>query len=119
MFTGTTTASLALVPSVESVTSLDIEPYLKEVTEPFFREAGILEKIDVRIGDAKEEMRVLASEGKQFDLVRHLGGFAISISNQIESFRYSSTQISRRISRTSTLLYPKKEKRLPYWLPEV
>lgn len=69
MFTGTTTASLALVPSVEHITALDIEPYLKEVTEPYFREAGILEKIDVRIGDAKEEMKTLANDGKQFDLV--------------------------------------------------
>lgn len=69
MFTGTTTAALALVPTVEHVTALDIEPLLKEVTEPYFREAGILKKIDVRIGDAKDALKTLAKELKQFDMV--------------------------------------------------
>ena len=67
MFTGTTTAALALVPTVEHVTTLDIEPYLKEVTEPYFREAGILDKIDVRIADAKEEISQNAKNCQSHD----------------------------------------------------
>lgn len=72
MFTGTTTVSLALVPSVEKVTALDIEPYLLEHNLPNFKEAGVAHKIDVRIGNALESLDKLEEEGASFDMVSFL-----------------------------------------------
>ena len=70
MFTGTTTVSLALVPGVEKVVSLELEGYLKEINTPFFEQAGVAHKIDVRIGDALASLDALAKEGVSFDMVR-------------------------------------------------
>ncbi|TCD70752.1 hypothetical protein EIP91_001781 [Steccherinum ochraceum] len=69
MFTGTTTVSLALVPSVDKVTALDIEIYLLEHNLPNFKEAGVASKIDVRIGNALETLDKLDEEGASFDMV--------------------------------------------------
>ena len=69
MFTGTTTVSLALVPSIEKVTALDIEPYLLEHNLPSFKEAGVADKIDVRIGNALQTLDQLEQEGASFDMV--------------------------------------------------
>ena len=71
MFTGTTTVSLALVPSVDKVTALDIEPYLLEHNLPNFKEAGVADKIDVRIGNAIESLEKLEQEGASFDMASH------------------------------------------------
>lgn len=70
MFTGTTTVSLALVPSVMKVVSLELEGYLKEINTPFFEQAHVAHKIDVRIGDALTSLDTLAREGATFDMVR-------------------------------------------------
>jgi len=69
MFTGTTTVSLALVPSVEKVVALEIEPYLVEFSRPYFQEAGVADKIDVRLGKALDSLEILEAEGASFDMV--------------------------------------------------
>ncbi|KAL0947353.1 hypothetical protein HGRIS_013470 [Hohenbuehelia grisea] len=69
MFTGTTTVSIASVPSVTRVVALDIEPHLETLVKPFFEEAGISHKIVVRIGDAAQSLRDLASSGEVFNMV--------------------------------------------------
>ena len=69
MFTGTTTAALALVPSVEKVVALELEAYLVQLVKPYFEEAGVSEKIEIRIGDAKSSLDKLSGEGAKFDMV--------------------------------------------------
>ena len=70
MFTGTTTVSLALLPSVKKVVSLELEGYLKVNNTPYFEKAGVAHKIDVRIGDALTSLDTLIKEGATFDMVR-------------------------------------------------
>ena len=72
MFTGTTAVSLALAPSVEKVTSLEIEPYLLEHNLPNFKEAGVEHKIDVLIGDAMGSLEKLDQEEASFDMASSL-----------------------------------------------
>ncbi|KAF7790653.1 hypothetical protein EIP86_001609 [Pleurotus ostreatoroseus] len=69
MFTGTTTVSLALLPSVKKVVSLELEGYLKVNNTPYFEKAGVAHKIDVRIGDALTSLDTLIKEGATFDMV--------------------------------------------------
>ena len=69
MFTGTTTVSLALLPTVEKVTTLDIEPYLRDFNMPHFQQAGVADKIDVVIGDALRSLDKLDQEKATFDMV--------------------------------------------------
>lgn len=69
MFTGTTTVSLALLPSVKKVVSLELEGYLKVNNTPYFEKAGVAHKIDVRIGDALSSLDTLVHEGAAFDMV--------------------------------------------------
>ncbi|TCD67499.1 hypothetical protein EIP91_012304 [Steccherinum ochraceum] len=69
MFTGTTTVSLALVPTVRKVTTLDIEPYLKDINVPYFVQAGVAHKIDIRIGDAMTSLDTLDQENASFDMI--------------------------------------------------
>ena len=56
MFIGTTTVSLALLPQVEKVVTMDIEPYLVELSSPWWEKAGVGHKIRTMI-DAKEGMK--------------------------------------------------------------
>ena len=70
MFTGTTTVSLALVPTVEQVVTLELEAYLEQTNRPFFVQAGVAEKIDIRIGEALSSLDGLSAEGASFDMVR-------------------------------------------------
>ena len=74
MFTGTSTAALALVPTVEKVVTLEIEGYLKEINTPYFEEAGVAHKIDIRIGDALTSLDSLIAQGATFDMVLHSWG---------------------------------------------
>jgi caffeoyl-CoA O-methyltransferase len=69
MFIGTTTVSLALLPQVEKVVTMDIEPYLVELSSPWWEKAGVGHKIRTMIGDAKEGMQKLRDEKQQFDFV--------------------------------------------------
>ncbi|GAA97257.1 uncharacterized protein L969DRAFT_69527 [Mixia osmundae IAM 14324] len=68
-FTGTTTVALALVSSVKHIVALEIEPYLKENNEPFFKEAGVADKVDMRIGDALKALDKLEEEQQSFDMI--------------------------------------------------
>ena len=70
MFTGTTTVTLAMVPTVEKVVALELEGYLKDWARPYFEQARVSDKIDVRIGDAVSSLRQLDEENASFDLVR-------------------------------------------------
>lgn len=69
MFTGTTTVSLALLPTVEKVTTLDIEPYLRDFNMPQFQKAGVADKIDILIDDALRSLDKLDKEMVSFDMV--------------------------------------------------
>ncbi|KAH8094911.1 O-methyltransferase-domain-containing protein [Cristinia sonorae] len=69
MFTGTTTISLAMLPTVEKVTALEIEPFLKELNQPYFEEAGVVHKIDIRIDDALKSLQKLHEENLSFDMI--------------------------------------------------
>lgn len=70
MFTGTTTIALAMLPSVEKVVALELEGYLKKWSSPYFEQAKVSDKIDVRIGDAVTSLATLQKESASFDLVR-------------------------------------------------
>lgn len=72
MFTGTTTISLASVPTVERIVTLELEAFLEKHNRPYFDEATVSEKIDVRIGDATVSLDILAKEGVSFDMVQRL-----------------------------------------------
>lgn len=78
MFTGTTTISLASVPTIERVVTLELEAFLEKHNRPYFEEATVSEKIDVRIGDAMASLDVLAKEGASFDMVLCLPYILIS-----------------------------------------
>ncbi|GAA6032399.1 hypothetical protein JCM8097_008155 [Rhodosporidiobolus ruineniae] len=70
VFTGTATLALALLPSVERVVALDIEPYLKEFSTPYWEKAGVEGKIDYPVAPAGETLEKLAAEGAEgFDLI--------------------------------------------------
>ncbi|KZV66354.1 S-adenosyl-L-methionine-dependent methyltransferase [Peniophora sp. CONT] len=69
MFTGTTTVSLASVPGVEKVVTLELEAYLEKHNRPYFEEAGVADKIDIRIGDAMTTLSALAKENASFDMI--------------------------------------------------
>merc|ERR1711939_569809 len=51
LFTGTTTLALALLPCVKRIVSLDIEPFLEEFDRPYWKAAGVSDKIETKIGD--------------------------------------------------------------------
>ena len=70
MFTGTTTVSLASLPAVVKIVTLEIEAYLEKHNRPYFDAAGVANKSDVRIGDAATSLGTLAKEGHSFDMVR-------------------------------------------------
>lgn len=69
MFMGTTTVSFALLPQVEKVVTMDIEPYLVELSSPWWEKAGVRHKIETMVGDTKVGLQKLRDEQNQFDLV--------------------------------------------------
>ena len=69
MFMGTTTVSFALLPQVEKVVTMDIEPYLVELSSPWWETAGVRHKIETMVGDTKVGLQKLRDEQNQFDLV--------------------------------------------------
>ncbi|KAI0079516.1 S-adenosyl-L-methionine-dependent methyltransferase [Panus rudis PR-1116 ss-1] len=69
MFTGTTTVSLALAPWTKKITTVELEPYLARINRPYFQQAGVARKIDIKIGDAMEVLEELAEEGEKFDMI--------------------------------------------------
>ncbi|POY75659.1 hypothetical protein BMF94_1282 [Rhodotorula taiwanensis] len=69
-FTGTATLAFALLPSVEKVVALDIEPYLAELVTPYWQRAGTAQKIDFKIAPALESLADLSKQQHApFDLV--------------------------------------------------
>ena len=72
MFTGTTTISLAMLPSVEKVVALELEGYLESLNRPYFERANVSGKIDIHIGDAKASLDKLSNENQMFDMVSYL-----------------------------------------------
>ena len=69
MFVGTTTVSLALLPHVEKVIAMDIEPHLVKLNSQWWDKADVGHKIEVMIGDAIEGLQKLRDEKQQFDFV--------------------------------------------------
>jgi len=69
VFTSTTTVALALLPFVEKIVAMDIEPYLVDFAKPFYEQAKVQDKIDFRVGDAIKTIDDLEAAGESFDLV--------------------------------------------------
>ena len=61
--------ALALLPTVEKIVALDIEPFLVEFAKPYYSQAGVAQKIDFRIGDAISTLEDLERNGEVFDMV--------------------------------------------------
>jgi NAD(P)-dependent dehydrogenase (short-subunit alcohol dehydrogenase family)/predicted O-methyltransferase YrrM len=69
MFTGTTTLAVAQsIPDDGQVYALEIEQYMKDFSEPYFKEAGVDKKVTVVVGSADEGIKTLAEKGVRFDL---------------------------------------------------
>ncbi|KAG0142566.1 hypothetical protein CROQUDRAFT_673461 [Cronartium quercuum f. sp. fusiforme G11] len=72
MFTGTMTLAFAAGKSVERVVALEAEPFLEGWARPYWKRAGegINEKIDVRVGFAKDSLEKMVQAGEApFDLI--------------------------------------------------
>ena len=52
-----------MLPADGKVFALDIDETVVNHGKPFFQEAGVSHKIDIRIGPAKDSMDVLINEG--------------------------------------------------------
>jgi NAD(P)-dependent dehydrogenase (short-subunit alcohol dehydrogenase family) len=69
MFTGTSTLAMAqALPDFGKVYALDIEPFLKEFTAPYFEKSGVHKRIEVVVGPASESIDKLAKRGVRFDI---------------------------------------------------
>lgn len=66
---GTTTLALALLPCVKRIVSLDIEPFLEEFDRPYWKAAGVSDKIETKIGDGTASLADLKARGDTFDFV--------------------------------------------------
>lgn len=53
--------ALGLVPTVDKVVGLEIESFLEEFDRPFWDQAGVGHKIEVKIGPALDSLRELES----------------------------------------------------------
>jgi hypothetical protein len=100
MFTGTTTVALALLPEVESVTPLELEPFLLEWAKPWWEKAGVSKKIDARIGDGQESLKQLAKEGRSFDIA---SGSLVSSLTLLNESRSSLTR-TKVVTQPTTIL---------------
>ncbi|GAA5893409.1 hypothetical protein JCM6882_008026 [Rhodosporidiobolus microsporus] len=70
VFTGTATLALGLIPSVQHITALDIEPFLKEFVAPYWKRAGVADKINFEAAPAIDTLKKLKEQGHGgFDLV--------------------------------------------------
>ncbi|UZJ52486.1 hypothetical protein CBS101457_001806 [Exobasidium rhododendri] len=71
MFTGTTTLCIAnVLPSDGKVVSLELDQYFKDLATPYFEKAGLNERIDVRVGSAKDALeKMKESQEAPFDLI--------------------------------------------------
>mmetsp|Transcript_35119 Transcript_35119/g.99032 ORF Transcript_35119/g.99032 Transcript_35119/m.99032 type:complete len:224 (+) Transcript_35119:117-788(+) len=71
VFTGYTTLAMALtVPAGGKVVALDVSEDFTSVGLPYWEEAGVRERIDLRIAPAAESLRALLKEGEnQMDFI--------------------------------------------------
>lgn len=70
MFTGTTAAAMAqALPEDGTVTTCEIEPWLKDFASEQFIQAGLHKKIEIELGSAHDTIPKLAKAGKTFDLI--------------------------------------------------
>lgn len=60
---------MGLLPHVEKIVALDIEPYLVDFAKPYYEQAGVAKKIDFRIGNAIKTLNDLEQDGETFDMV--------------------------------------------------
>lgn len=61
--------AFALLPKIKKVVTLELEPYLKNFNEPYWKRAGVSSKINMMIGPAVKSLYTLAEKGEQFSLV--------------------------------------------------
>ncbi|XP_043978190.1 uncharacterized protein zgc:113054 isoform X1 [Gambusia affinis] len=70
MFTGYGALSMAEgLPEDGCLVACELEPYLKEFSEPIFEKSPHGKKITIKIGSAMETLKELAATGDQFDMV--------------------------------------------------
>uniref|UniRef100_A0A3B3UX13 O-methyltransferase MdmC-like n=1 Tax=Poecilia latipinna TaxID=48699 RepID=A0A3B3UX13_9TELE len=70
MFTGYGALSMAEgLPEDGCLVACELEPYLKEFSQPIFEKSPHGKKITVKIGSAMETLKELAATGDQFDMV--------------------------------------------------
>ncbi len=70
MFTGYATVALAAaLPADGRVVACEIDAEVAAEAEENFAACGLAERIDVRVGPARETLRALAEAGERFDLV--------------------------------------------------
>jgi O-methyltransferase len=69
-FTGYSTLCMArALPADGRIVTLDISPKWPMIAEPYWRRAGVADRIEVRIGAAQESLAALADESGVVDLV--------------------------------------------------
>lgn len=67
-FTGYSALAMALaLPADGKLTACDMSKKYTDIGQPFWKEAGIADKIELRLGMGKETVDTLISEGTQYD----------------------------------------------------
>lgn len=101
--------ALALLPSVESITALDIEDYLPSFVEPFWKRAGVASKIDFRIAPALESLdELIAAKDQTFDLVfidADKPGYRAYVENILDGGLLSADGVILAVSSVSLSLF--------------
>ncbi|KAK4054670.1 hypothetical protein OIO90_003482 [Microbotryomycetes sp. JL221] len=71
VFTGTATLALALIPSVEQIIGLDIEPFLETFNRPYWQQAGVSLKIQTFMSEpaSKSLNQLYENKIEPFDLI--------------------------------------------------
>ncbi|KAH6937112.1 hypothetical protein HPB50_025573 [Hyalomma asiaticum] len=103
VFTGTSALAAALaLPPDGRVVGLEIDEEIVNVGRPFWREAGVEDKIDIVIGDAKKSLGKLVSAFSQYDLIAQGKSnffdfvFIDADKDSIEEYYEKSLQLVRR-----------------------
>lgn len=94
VFTGVSTLAAALaLPPDGRVTGLEVNAETVNVGRPFWKEAGVDEKIDIIIGDAKKSLDDLIAQGRSnsFDFI-----FIDADKNSVDDYYEKSLLLVRR-----------------------
>nr|XP_037277627.1 probable caffeoyl-CoA O-methyltransferase 2 [Rhipicephalus microplus] len=94
VFTGVSTLAAALaLPPEGRVTGLEVNAETVNVGRPFWKEAGVDEKIDIIIGDAKKSLDDLIAQGRSnsFDFI-----FIDADKNSVDDYYEKSLLLVRR-----------------------